>query len=279
MVDYSLIAKESRFKCLELVYNAQTSHIGSLFSSADIFSVLFEKIDLDKDKFILSAGWKAAMLYYHLWRKGRITVDELNSYCQAGSKFIGLSEPIHPDISFAGGSMGLGFPAAVGFALAKKMKREEGVVYCLMSDGEMQVGMTYESALIAAHHNLNNLIVLLDYNKLQAMGRTNEILRIEPIVDKWVSWGWKVIETDGHDYTKIEDALSMDFAPEPLDLYLGGDTLPYHHLAYKIARSKPLVIVFHTIKGKGVSFMADNNDWHYRSIDKESYELAQQELR
>ena len=93
-MDYADIAKQSRIKCLELVYKAQTSHIGSLFSCADIMAVLFEKMDLSKDVFVLSAGWKAAMLYYHLWRKGRITEEELNSYCQDGSKFIGLAEPM-----------------------------------------------------------------------------------------------------------------------------------------------------------------------------------------
>lgn len=97
-VTYADIAKASRIKVLELVYKAQTSHIGSLLGAADIFAVLFEKIDLDKDKFILSAGWKTALLYYHLWRKGRITEEELNSYCQEGSKFIGLAEPMSKEI-------------------------------------------------------------------------------------------------------------------------------------------------------------------------------------
>src|SRR3990167_2192529 len=241
MNDYEETAKKSRIKCLELVYKAQTSHIGSLFSCADIMAVLFEKIDLRNDKFVLSAGWKACMLYYHLWRKRKITNEELNSYCQPGSKFIGLTEPIIPEILFSGGSMGMGLPAAVGFALAKKFKQEEGKVYVIMSDGEMAIGTTWESALIAAHHNLDNLVVILDNNGFQAMGKTEDILYVPPY--------FETQRIDGHDYLQISDALNM-----------GG------------------WIYADTIKGKGVSFMEGNNDWHYRTVDKESYELALKEL-
>ena len=119
--NYETIARDARKKVLELVYKAQTSHIGSNFSAIDIMTVLFEKMNLGKDKFVLSAGWKAASLYYFLWHKGRITEEELNSFCQPGSKFIGLAEPIIPDIMIAGGSMGMGLPGAVGLALAKKL--------------------------------------------------------------------------------------------------------------------------------------------------------------
>ncbi|MDP2363234.1 MAG: 1-deoxy-D-xylulose-5-phosphate synthase N-terminal domain-containing protein, partial [Ignavibacteria bacterium] len=179
--NYKEIARQSRVKCLELVFKAQTSHIGSLMSCADIMAVLFGKVDLDRDKFILSAGWKVCMLYYHLWRKGRITKEELDSYCHPGSKFIGLAEPIIPEIPAAGGSMGFGLPFGVGFALAKKLKKEKGKVFVLMSDGEMQCGTTWESALIASHQRLNNLFVVVDANELQAMGKVKEILNIEPL--------------------------------------------------------------------------------------------------
>ena len=248
---YSKIAKESRIKCLELVFKAQTSHIGSLFSCADILAVLFEKIDLNKDRFILSAGWKACMLYFHLWRKGRITEEELNSYCQEGSKFIGLVEPMNRwGLRFAGGSMGYGLPAAVGFALSKKLKGEEGKVYVLMSDGEMQCGTTWESALIAAHHKLDNLVVIVDDNKFQAMGKTEEILNSEfPYV------GWVRSSVDGHNYIDLETILS-------------GPT----------AKGKPGLIIAHTIKGKGVSFMENDNLYHYKNLDEEEYNLALKEL-
>jgi len=256
MENYKKIAKEVRIKVLELIYKAQSSHIGSNFSCIDLLTVLFEKSDLDKDKIILSKGWAAASLYYFLWRKDRITKEELDSYCQPGSKFIGLAEPIIPEIPAAGGSMGYGFPFGVGFALAKKLKKEKGKIYVLMSDGEQQIGTTWESAMIASHHNLNNLCVLIDYNKLQAMGRTNEILKIEPLRKKWESFGWEVREIDGHNFKEIKKALVLSSAP----------------------RIKPFVIIAHTIKGKGVSFMENNNEWHYRAPEKKEYEKAIKEL-
>lgn len=250
------VAKESRLKVLELVYKAQTSHIGSLFSCADIFAVLFDKIDLGKDKFVLSAGWKAAMLYYHMWRKGLITQGELDSYCQPGSKWIGLSEPVHEFITIAGGSMGLGLPGAVGLALAKKIKKEPGIVYCLMSDGEQQIGTTWESAMIAAHHKLTNLVVIIDNNQLQAMGQVEDVLNIEPLATKWRTFGWQVQTTPGHDFDLLEEALTQP----PLDMI------------------QPRCIIADTVKGKGVSFMANDNQWHYRAPNKDEYEAAIKEL-
>lgn len=252
--DYQEIARLSRIKVLNLIYLAQTSHIGSVFSCADILAVLMEKIDLDKDRFILSAGWKAAMLYYHLWRKGRITQEELDSYCMLGSKFIGLAEPIHPDIPLSGGSMGFGLPGAVGFALAKKMDKQEGRVYCLMSDGEMQIGTTWESALLAAKYKLDNLIVIVDKNSLQAMGKVEDILPIESLENKWLAFNWNVIEIDGHNYEEVEDALK--------------ESTPDH----------PLVIIARTTKGKGVSFMENNNLFHYKAPDETEFNLALEEL-
>ncbi|MFH1894699.1 MAG: 1-deoxy-D-xylulose-5-phosphate synthase N-terminal domain-containing protein, partial [Patescibacteria group bacterium] len=159
--NYKKIAQETRKKVLELIYKVQASHIGSNFSCIDLLTVLFEKADLDKDKIILSKGWAAASLYYFLWKKGRISKEELNSFCMPGSKFIGLAEPVIPEIPAAGGSMGFGLPFGVGFALAKKIKKEEGKTFVLMSDGEMDCGTTWESALIAAHHRSDNLVVIV----------------------------------------------------------------------------------------------------------------------
>jgi len=248
-------AKKARLKVLDMIYNAQTSHIGSNFSCIDLMAALFDRIDLDKDKFVLSAGWKAASLYYFLWEKDRITKSELDSYCKEGSKFIGLAEPIISDIPIAGGSMGLGLPGAIGIALAKKLNSEQGKVYVLMSDGELNCGTTWESALIASQHKLNNLVIILDYNRLQAMGKTEDILNLEPLWQKWISFGWFVHIIDGHNFKQIENGFNSD------------------------SEGKPKIIIAGTIKGKGVSFMMDNNDWHYRQIDKESYELAAKELR
>lgn len=254
-MNYPEIAKESRLKVLDLVYKAQTSHIGSLFSCADIFAVLFEKIDLDKDKFVLSAGWKAAMLYYHLWRKGRITQEELDSYCQPGSKWIGLAEPIHKDIQIAGGSMGYGLPGAVGLALAKKLKGEEGKVYCLMSDGELAIGTTWEAALIAAHHKLDNLVVVVDVNGFQAMGKTEGILKSFFPFD-----GWSGAVIDGHSFNEIEKAVTRN-------------------LDWELHKDWPFAVIAKTIKGKGVSFMENSNLYHYKQLSQDEYERACEELR
>lgn len=256
-MDYSQIVKQARIKVLELIYKAQTSHIGSNYSCLDLLAVLFEKSDLDKDKIILSKGWAVASLYYFLWRKGRITKEELESFCQPGSKFIGLAEPIVPDIPAAGGSMGFGLPFGVGFSLAKKIKKEDGKIYVLMSDGEMDCGTTWESALIGAHHQLDNLQVLVDFNELQAMGKVKEILNIEPLREKWQAFGWEVREINGHNFEEIEKAL----------------------LSPSAKLGKPSVIIAKTIKGKGVSFMEGNNLWHYKSPSEKEYQRALKELK
>jgi transketolase len=249
---YKEIALEARKKVLELIYKAQTSHIGSNFSCIDLLTVIFEKADIDKDKIILSKGWAAASLSYFLWRKGRITKEELDSYCQPGSKFIGLAEPIIPEIPAAGGSMGFGLPFGTGFALAKKLKKENGKVFVLMSDGEMDCGTTWESALISAHHKLNNLFVVVDANELQAMGEVKDILNIEPLRDKWQAFGWEVREIDGHNFDKIEGSL--------------------------ISSEKPTVVIAKTIKGKGISFMEGKNLYHYKAPSDEEYQRALKEL-
>jgi transketolase len=249
MDGYKLQAQEARLKVLDLIYRAQTSHIGSNFSCIDILTVLFSKIDLDKDKFVLSAGWKAASLYYFLYKKGRITLEELDSYCQGDSKFIGLAEPIIPEIPFSGGSMGLGFPAAVGFALAKKLKGEEGTVYCLMSDGEMNIGTTWEAALIAAQHCLKNLVVIVDNNGFQAMSRTDKVLP-----NYFPDLGWYKSNIDGHSFLDIKSEFNRE-------------------------TTKPHVIVAETTKGKGVSFMENNNLFHYKAPNDDEYMRAIAELQ
>jgi len=252
--NYKKIANDARKTVLRLIYNAQTSHIGSNFSCIDLLTVLFEKIDLDKEKAILSKGWAAASLYYFLWRKGRITEKELNSYCQPGSKFIGLAEPIIPEIPASGGSMGFGLPFGVGFALAEKIKKEKGKAFVLMSDGEMDCGTTWESALIASHHKLDNLLVFVDFNGLQAMGKVKEILNVEPLKEKWQAFGWEAREIDGHNFEEIENSL---ISP---------------------SSGKPVVIIARTIKGKGVSFMENNNIWHYKAPSENEYNKALKEL-
>ena len=169
------------------------------------------------------------------------------------SKWIGLVEPVHPDLVFATGSMGGGLPAGTGFALAKKLKKEKGKIFVLMSDGEMQVGTTWESAMIASHHKLDNLVVLIDCNKLQAMGKVKDILNIEPLKDKWRAFGWDVKNINGHNFAQIEKALS-------------------------VKTKKPLAIIAKTIKGYPISFMRGRNLYHYKNLSEKEYFSALKEL-
>src|SRR4030042_5602854 len=186
LANYKEIALEARKAVLNLIYQAQASHIGSNFSCIDLLAVLYNIANIDKDlkedrdRIVVSKGWVAASVYYFLAKKGIIPEKDLESFCKDGSRYIGLSEPNVRGIEGAGGSMGYGLPFGVGFALAKKIKKEKGRVFVLMSDGEMQTGTTWESALIAVQHKLDNLLVIVDVNELQAMGKIEEILNINP---------------------------------------------------------------------------------------------------
>lgn len=257
-MDYKQTSKQARLNILDLIYKAQTSHIGSNFSCVDIMNVLFDKIDLDKDKFILSKGWAAATLYYFLYKKGRILREDLDSYCQPGSKFIGLAEPIHKDIPFAGGSIGMGLSAGVGFSLSKQLKREHGKVYVLESDGGMQCGINWEAIAFASHHKLNNLVLIIDDNGLQAMGEVKDIFGRNNFIGKFSAFGWDYWMLDGHDFSQLDSVFT--------------------HLNRCDNQARPLVILASTVKGKGVSFMEDNNLYHYKQLSDEEYKLAEEEL-
>ncbi|MFA6190259.1 MAG: transketolase [Candidatus Staskawiczbacteria bacterium] len=263
MKDYKKIANDARKKVLEMVHLSGASHIGSNFSCIDVLSVLFSKLNIDKnlskdrDRFLLSKGWAAASLYYFLSKKGVIPKEDLETYARPGSKYIGLAEPDIRGVEVAGGAMGHGLPIALGMALAAKLSEEKWKTYVLMSDGELDCGTTWESAALAAQHKLNNLTVIVDCNNFQAMGATKEVLNMEPLVDKWKAFNWDVIEINGHDYKEIEKAINYSFSS---------------------ARKKPLVIIARTVKGKGVSFFEKKLEWHYKNIDKENYIKALKEL-
>lgn len=260
--NYRKIALEARKTVIRLIYQAQTSHIGSNFSCIDILTVLYSIANIDKDlkedrdRIVISKGWVAASMYYFLAEKGIISKEDLETYCKNDSKYIGLAEPNVRGVEAAGGSMGFGLPFGVGFALAKKIKKEKGKAFVLMSDGEMDCGSTWESALIAAHHKLDNLLVIVDANELQAMGKVKEILNIEPLKNKWEAFGWEVREIDGHNFEEIEKAI----VNPPLQA------------------GKPVVVIARTVKGKGVSFMEGDNLYHYKAPSEEEYQRALKEL-
>ncbi|MFH1714550.1 MAG: transketolase [Candidatus Nealsonbacteria bacterium] len=262
LVNYKEIAREARIKVLDMIYKAQSSHIGSNFSCIDLLTVLYDIADADKDlkedrdRIVVSKGWVAASVYYFLAKKGIIPKEDLENYCKDGCEYIGLVEPRVRGIEAAGGSMGFGLPFGVGFALAKKIKKEKGKTFVLMSDGEMDCGTTWESALIAAHQKLDNLLVVVDANEMQAMGKVKEILNIEPLKDKWQAFGWEAREIDGHNFEEIEKAL----------------------VSPPLQEGKPVVVIARTVKGKGVSFMEGDNVWHYKAPSDEEYQRALKEL-
>jgi len=254
MEEYSQIAKEIRRTVLDMIYKAQTSHIGSNFSCIDILTVLHFGIMKPEDKFILSKSWAAASMYAILAKQGVFPESNLETYCIGDSKMIGLISHEVPGVIFGSGSMGSGLPVAVGLAMAKKMKKETGKIYVLMSDGEMNCGTTWESALIAAHHKLNNLIVIVDKNGFQAMGRTEEVLKMENLIAKWNAFNWNIQGINGHDCTEIYNSFVC------------------------LTSINPHIIIADTIKGKGVKEFEDKLEWHYRNIPEDIYKQAIKEL-
>lgn len=262
MEDFKQKAKEARLKVLDMIYSAQTSHLGCNYSCIDIMAVLFSKVNLDIDKFILGKGWAAASLYFFLYKNKRLSLKDLNSYCKEGSKFIGLAEPVHKDIPFAGGSIGMGLAAGVGYALSKKLKGEPGMVYVLEGDGSLQCGINWEAMMFASHYQLDNLVLLVDNNGYQGMGKTDEIIKGEDICRKIDSFGWYSSVHDGHNFEEIDTVMNAVQSIKPTGW-----------------GRRPFAIVFNTIKGKGVSFTENNNDWHYLHPDAKDYMLAKRELK
>lgn len=266
MTDLKEITKDIRRKILKMKYDSQEGHIGSSLSCADILSVLYFKImkidstkplDENRDRFILSKGHAVSALFAVLAQKGFFSEDVLDTYCKDGSKLAGhSSRNAVAGMEASTGALGHGLPMAAGSALAGKRDNKDYRVFVLLSDGECDEGTTWESALFSAHQKLDNLVLIIDYNKWQAFGRTKDVLNLEPLVKKWESFGWSVKEIDGHNFSEIENALSE---------------IPFE-------KEKPSVIIAHTIKGKGVSFMEDTLESHYMHLTKEDYEKAIKEI-
>ena len=252
MVDYPLLAKQARLKVLEMVHKAHTSHIASNFSILDIATVLYENLKKG-DEVVWSKGWVAASIYYFLHKQGKLTDEQLTQF--PNEPFFGLAETTVPGVHVSGGSMGHGLPVAVGMAMAKKLAGEPGRIYCIMSDGELNEGTTWEASMVAAHHKLDNLCVIIDKNNWQAMGRTSEVLDLGDVVQKFKSFGFASKQIDGHDFTEIENVLSEENR-----------------------QALPLAVIAETIKGKGVSFFEDHLLFHYKHVEKDEYDRAVAEL-
>jgi len=248
------IAKKIRKRVIELLYKHKAAHLGSCMSCIEILVALYFKIMRPEDKFLLSKGWAAAALYSVLAEKGIIDWDDLyENYYELGSKYWGLVHHTVPGIEHSFGSAGHGLPVAIGMALADRNRK----VFVLMSDGEMDCGTTWESALFAPHHKLDNLVVLVDYNKLQAFGKTNEVLNLEPLIQKWKDFNWDVYKIDGHNFPQLLKVLKLAIEK----------------------KGKPHIIICHTVKGKGISFAENKLEWHYFNLTPELYEKAKRELR
>jgi transketolase len=261
-----LLAKWVRVKTLQMIHAAKSSHIGSALSMADLLAVLYSKILRidpnhpnwpERDRFILSKGHACAALYAVLAERGFFPAVWLDSFYQNGGKLPGhVTHAGIPGVEVSTGALGHGLPIACGMALAGKRDGSPYRVFALLSDGECDEGSTWEAALFAPHHRLDNLIAIVDYNKIQSLGTVREVLDLDPLAAKWESFGWAVQEIDGHDCKQIESAL----------------------VSLPTAQGKPTCIIAHTVKGKGVSFMEDKLLWHYRTPNQEEMAKALAEL-
>lgn len=262
-----LLANKIRKHVLIMTQLGNSSHIGSNLSIADILSVLYGSIlnynpndpkSKNRDRFILSKGHAGAGLYAVLAECGFMPLEKLKTHCQDGSDLSGhISHKEISGVEFSTGSLGHGLPVACGMALAAKINKNKHRVFVMLSDGECDEGSNWEAILFAAHHKLNNLTVIIDRNRLQSIYSTEDTLALEPLTEKWKSFGWDTIEINGHNHNELFQSCSNK----------------------KNIKTKPFCIIANTIKGKGVSFMENNTLWHYRSPQGEEYRLAMEELK
>ena len=261
------IARQLRYRIVETSHRSGTPHLGSCLSCVDILvAVYFSILRIDptapraaaRDRFILSKGHGAPALFQVLAKKGFYPESMLDSYGEDGGVFAEHPPtPEHlPGIEAATGSLGHGLPLGLGFALAGRIQQQDYRVIALLSDGECNEGSVWEAAMLAAAQRASNLCAIIDFNKWQATGRSEETMALSPLAEKWRAFGWNAIEIDGHDTAAIITALN----------------------AAAHENTKPTAIVAHTIKGKGVSFMEDDNNWHYRIPTAEEVVLAGREL-
>lgn len=252
-------AQTIRTLIVEQAKRAGVGHIGSALSIVDMLAALYATRPLTQedgaDRLVLSKGHAALALYATLHVHGMLSKETLGTYCQNGGS-LGV-HPSHtlPGVTFSTGSLGQGLSYAVGMALGDKITRTSRHTYALLSDAECDEGSTWEAAMAAGHHKLHNLCMLIDYNRQQAFGYTEDVLRLEPFADKWRAFNWRVAEVDGHDVqaiaTAITDASEAD---------------------------RPTAIICHTTCGKGVSYMEGKIKWHYWSMNDEDYEIAVNEV-
>lgn len=260
------LCKKFRIELIKCLHTVGSGHPGGSLSATEIITTLYfhelnvnpkNPNDPDRDRFILSKGHAAPMLYLNLAEKGYFDKSELSNLRQMNHMLQGHPcAKTTPGIDLSTGPLGLGISAAVGMAIAGKLDKKGYNVYVLIGDGETQEGIVWEADMAASKYKLDNLIVILDHNKVQLDGTIDEIMPLGDINAKWESFGWKVIETNGHNIRDISSALKEA----------------------KRAKGRPTIIIAETVKGKGISFMEGKNIWHGKPIDDEHFNLAMKEL-
>jgi transketolase len=264
--DLQSVACNLRYQAIQMSHAAGTPHLGSVLSCIDILvAAYWRALRIDpgapgaptRDRFVLSKGHAAPALYATLAARGFFPNAWLDSFATHGSRLAEQPAPhCAPGVELATGSLGHGLPVAAGFSLAGRIQRQTYRTIVVMSDGECNEGSVWEAAMFAAARKLGRLDVVIDYNKWQATGRSDEVLALASLRDKWSAFGWEAVEVDGHDI----EAISREITRETPDV------------------GRPKAIVAHTVKGKGVSFMEDDNNWHYRVPSAQEVELAAAQL-
>jgi transketolase len=259
------LALRIRRHAVRMTNRGGSSHVGSILSMTDIIAVLYGAVlrvdpaaprDPARDRFVLSKGHAGAGVYAALAETGFLDPAVLERHCADGSILSGhVSHKGVPGVELSTGSLGHGLPVAAGMALAARLKRQDWRVFTVMSDGECDEGSVWEAAMFAGFRRLDNLVAIVDYNKIQSLASTHETLDLEPFADKWRAFNWLVTEVDGHDHGALHGAL-------------GGAA----------GRGRPTCVIAHTTKGKGVSFMENSVLWHYRTARGDEYAAAMREL-
>ena len=265
LVRLALLSREVRLQLITMSHRAQSAHLGGALSCVDLLVALYgTRLHIDptqpedpcRDRLVFSKGHAVSALYAVLARHSFFPVEELQQYNEEGSRLPEQPTPhCVPGVEWATGSLGHGLGVGIGMALASQIQENPYNVYVVMSDGECQEGSVWEGAMLAPRLQLGNLTALIDFNKWQATARSNEVMAMEPMKAKWEAFGWEAREVNGHNLSEIVEALHAPRRP-----------------------GVPLAIVAHTVKGKGASFIEDDNNWHYRSPTREEVELARLEL-
>ncbi len=261
-------AREIRIRSLEAVYHAKSGHLGGSFSAAEMIAALyFEILSIrpeapqweDRDRFVLSKGHAAPALYAALAMKGFFPLEDLDRLRMADSHLQGAPNMKTPGIDMSSGPLGQGLSAAVGMALGSRVLKKDFNVWCMIGDGELQEGQIWEAAMTAAKYRLNNLVCILDHNKVQMSGTNDELMPIGNVRDKFAAFGWRIVGIEnGNDITEVTEVFQHVFDPED---------------------ERPVAVIAETIKGRGVSYMEGRAAWHGAVPNNEQFAAAMEELK